>query len=383
MKYKALALLTALAIGISCRSAEEKLLESKVYFEQQEVRLVAEDISTYEYPLSARLSKLMDRDIALGYEIGGSDMVDRYNLKHGTKYKILPTNNMSLEQSQSKISAGEVYAKASKLLLKGLDSMEEGNSYVVPIRITHADLPTIEDKEMYIVINKPIIINKVFDFNSKWLSIPMPATAKFKTITMEALIYADRLTAPLKTVMGREGRLLLRFGDLPKPSAKHLQVAGGVQFNPAQEFQAQRWYHIAFVADQSTEKATIYINGEKAAEKACKEEFDLTQDCFIGYAYDYDPGRVWHGKMSEVRIWSTARSANELRNNMLGVDPASEGLFGYWKLNGTDVYQQDGKWYVRDQSKNKLDAMARFGRYIRGTGRSEQPSVVDLRVKID
>ena len=41
--------------------------------------------------------------------------------------------------------------------------------------------------------------------------------------------------------------------------------------------------------------------------------------------------------MSEVRVWSVARTENQLKQNMLGVDPASEGLALYYKLDGSET----------------------------------------------
>ena len=43
--------------------------------------------------------------------------------------------------------------------------------------------------------------------------------------------------------------------------------------------------------------------------------------------------------MSEVRVWSVARTENQLKQNMLGVDPASEGLALYYKLDGSETQE--------------------------------------------
>ena len=45
--------------------------------------------------------------------------------------------------------------------------------------------------------------------------------------------------------------------------------------------------------------------------------------------------------MSEVRLWSVARTRNQLQQNMLTVDPKSEGLELYYKFNGSEV--QEGR----------------------------------------
>ena len=38
-------------------------------------------------------------------------------------------------------------------------------------------------------------------------------------------------------------------------------------------------------------------------------------------------------------VWSVARTENQLKQNMLGVDPASEGLALYYKLDGSETQE--------------------------------------------
>ena len=315
----------------ACKDKENELLETKVYFEQPQQRLKLEDnVSSHAFNITARISNISDSDVNVTYQIGDAQMVADYNAKNGTKYQMMPANNFSLQKNSTVIKKGSVYAEPCQLALK-------------------------------------------------YLSIPMGKDAKFKALTYEAMIYIDDYSL-LSTVMGAEGNLILRFGDTTVPKDQ-IQVAGNGQFNPSMKFQTKRWYHVALVFDGATKRTEIYVDGERVAEKtASVNSFNLNGDFFIGYAYDYDPTRIWIGKMSECRVWSVARTANELKNNKLGVDPNSEGLFGYWKLNGTDVYQKDGNYYVKDQSKNHRDATSREGRYISGTGDSVEPDVVEMRI---
>ena len=61
---------------------------------------------------------------------------------------------------------------------------------------------------------------------------------------------------------------------------------------------------------------------------------------YIGRIYGFKWGeRPFHGKMSEVRVWSVARTENQLKQNMLGVVPASEGLALYYKLDGSETQE--------------------------------------------
>ena len=40
-----------------------------------------------------------------------------------------------------------------------------------------------------------------------------------------------------------------------------------------------------------------------------------------------------NGVVSEARVWTRALTPTELVNNQCYVDPASEGLLGYWRLD--------------------------------------------------
>ena len=99
-----------------------------------------------------------------------------------------------------------------------------------------------------------------------------------------------------------------------------------------------QWYHVAFTYDASAGMATLYLNGEKIAEKTVGSlTFDLNERFCIGYAYDYDRYRKWNGFMSEVRLWSVARTANQIRENMMFVDSGSDGrlLETEWRRHRT------------------------------------------------
>ena len=63
------------------------------------------------------------------------------------------------------------------------------------------------------------------------------------------------------------------------------------------------------------------------------------------------PSATSPGYMSEARIWNRILTKEEINaeNHFYHVDPASEGLVGYWKLNG----HQEGDKYsytVKDYS---------------------------------
>ncbi|MEY8722947.1 DUF1735 and LamG domain-containing protein [Bacteroides stercorirosoris] len=380
----------ALFIFIGCNDSEEDMLGTKIYFENTQIKIDAEDIDSYECEVISRLSNFLKGDVNVEYRIGDNSLVEAYNLKNGTTCLPMPAENFTLTTTNAVIKAGDIYSAPNQIQLKNLLKVEEGLTYVIPVVMTAEGAPMMSGSDVvYVVVKKPISITKVQKFNGKYLDVTLPASAKsLSSLTFETLLYTTYYKV-LSTVMGNEGILILRFSDLKHP-ANELQIAGKISvIIPEPDiFQTNKWYHVAFTYDSDTGMATIYVNGEKIIAKNVGDQtFNLNERFCIGYAYDYDPNRTWPGYMSECRLWTVARTANQLRDNMMYVDPNTEGLMGYWKMNGTDVEKRDdGYYYVKDQTKNKLDAKSRKGR--RGEpgyseGGTVEPEIVDMKVKIE
>lgn len=380
----------ALFIFIGCNDSEEDMLGTKIYFENTQIKIDAEDIDSYECEVISRLSNFLKGDVNVEYRIGDNSLVEAYNLKNGTTCLPMPAENFTLTTTNAVIKAGDIYSAPNQIQLKNLLKVEEGLTYVIPVVMTAEGAPMMSGSDVvYVVVKKPISITKVQKFNGKYLDVTLSASAKsLSSLTFETLLYTTYYKV-LSTVMGNEGILILRFSDLKHP-ANELQIAGKISvIIPEPDiFQTNKWYHVAFTYDSDTGMATIYVNGEKIIAKNVGDQtFNLNERFCIGYAYDYDPNRTWPGYMSECRLWTVARTANQLRDNMMYVDPNTEGLMGYWKMNGTDVEKRDdGYYYVKDQTKNKLDAKSRKGR--RGEpgyseGGTVEPEIVDMKVKIE
>ena len=294
------------------------------------------------------------------YAIADGSVVDEFNTQYGTSYEALDVSKANLESQSVVIDAGEIYAPKVTVKLSGMNSVEEGKTYVLPIRIQSASLPVIDRSGIiYLVISKPIEITTVGNFFSSYIQIPVSPSTPFTSVTYEALIYLDQLGSN-NTIMGTEGILILRIGDeaLPDGHNDWLQIAGNKQYHSTQAFTTKKWYHVAFTYDQPSGKTVLYINGEKASESTWDtSSFDLSNGgCFVGKVKDFMWGeRPFYGAMSEVRLWKVARTENQIKQNMLSVDPGSDGLAAYYKLDGTDLIQKDNKSYIKDASGNGMD----------------------------
>jgi hypothetical protein len=67
----------------------------------------------------------------------------------------------------------------------------------------------------------------------------------------------------------------------------------------------------------------------------------------------YGSSQRFNGRIAEVRLWNRALTTSELQLGLCGVDPESDGLVAYWKMNeGTGYVFNDatGNGYDMDWS---------------------------------
>lgn len=360
---------TIAILFVSCNDSESQLLEPKVYFENKEYIFEVGDQATMMYDLQSRVSAMCSSQIEVTYAIADASFVDEYNTEHGTNYEIFNSANVDMSNKVVTIFKEEIYSEKSLLKLSNLSDIEEGNSFILPIQIKSSSLPIIDKSDiLYLIINKPARILKAAFFYSNSVKVPLAANKPFKSLTYEAIINIDRLRDN-NTIMGCEGVLILRIGDkaLPDHANNLIQIAGKKQFNASEVFVTDKWYHVAFTYDQPSGKAIIYVSGKKVAESTWDTpSFDLTSDgggFFVGKVAGFMWGeRPYFGYMSEVRLWSIARTENEINQNMLGVNPNTEGLAVYYKFDGSDQYEDAaGDWYIKDASGHQMDGLVNRG----------------------
>ena len=174
------------------------------------------------------------------------------------------------------------------------------------------------------------------------------ALNSLKNGTMEALvnIQETRVSGSLSTIMGVEGKFLLRLGDVNVPwNQIQLAMQGGNRTDTKLKLsELDRWYHVAVTWDDTF--AYFYIDGELLYRTGISNysgfnlgvayggsESDYNRAFWIGYAYNAD--RFFPGYMAEVRVWNRTLTKEEINaeNHFYSVPVDSEGLVGYWKLN--------------------------------------------------
>ena len=167
------------------------------------------------------------------------------------------------------------------------------------------------------------------------------------------------------------GQVLLRFNengkpwktlDIVAPSGRYVTGATG---DPATgSFEQNQWYMISIVWDGSN--MSVYINGEKdtPSENSVSGNQGFNLNRFeIGMSWGgYGSSQSYTGRMAEMRIWNIARSASDIASTQCSVDPKSEGLVGYWKMNEGEghvfhdaVAGNDMDWDTSERQKNERD----------------------------
>ncbi len=134
------------------------------------------------------------------------------------------------------------------------------------------------------------------------------------------------------------------------------------------DFRTGEWIHYAVVRDEAASRRgmfTFYVKGEEVYVHILGAGTPvIPRDPFIiggGYRTVNENSEVtFDGKVGELRVWNTARSAEQIKDNMnKELTGNEEGLLGYWKfdegegdvLHDSSPYENHGaivgaKWYT-------------------------------------
>ena len=288
-------------------------------------------------------------------------------------------------------------------------------TYLVPIRISGASIDVLGGSDVaYYVVKRSSAITVAAQLGAgNWINFPTldkygansQAWNGLTAMTYEALIYIDEFATQdetstpvsISTIMGVEQYLLLRLGDT-NFERQQLQFDGsgsGSQFgkipgkDAMKNLEAGRWYHVACTYDQTTQTVRIYVDGQiqseetgvgisipseknrinlamralydlwNTASEAEKPQYETDDTGYdkLGDAYQFFIGKSYNeyrplnGKIAEARVWSVARTPEQIWENMYDIEnPADDpSLLGYWKFNeGSGNTVKDYSMYGND-----------------------------------
>jgi mannosyl-glycoprotein endo-beta-N-acetylglucosaminidase len=129
---------------------------------------------------------------------------------------------------------------------------------------------------------------------------------------------------------------------------------------PVNSVQLNSWHHVAAVYDGTAMK--IYVDGVLTAQSSAVFTIGnaSNSNLLIGESPGF-PGRVFNGKIDEVRIWNVVRSQYQIQNTMNIILPPEyystpdSGLAGYWRLDeGSGQTAEDLSFYSNNATLGSI-----------------------------
>jgi hypothetical protein len=364
-------LLAAIRLMSSCQDDMETF-DTKVYIKSDSkvgTLLLKKGVNSLERVIQSEIATPASYDIKISYKAEAA-LVDVYNSSYYDNAIILPEDNYELPETEVTILKGSTKSTELTVYLKNLELLDRELVYVLPITIADADIPALESaRTIYYVIKGAALINTVANIseNSVYVAWKKPSVVnRLYRLTAEALIRADKLDNQISTIMGIEGKFIIRIGDAGLPS-NQLQVAtedGSATFSDW-IIPVKRWVHIAVTYEYSTGLIELYVDGKKKTSQtvdfrsyvnwgiAHSDESNGKPRCFwIGYSYNKE--RYLDGDICECRVWNRVLSEEEInaKDHFYYVVPDSPGLVAYWKLDDA------GGNVIKDHTTNGNNATA-------------------------
>ena len=346
----AFALLIALPFN-SCDDAKYSALNNQIFLAETATssnirkKVTIDDLGA-SVTATVRSSNPAEQDIKVTL-VPNPTVLEAYNKRNSTNFVALPAENFKLSQTEVTIKQGETLATAVNIALKGLskEMIETGNQYALAITAKPTDGTNngvldgantiIYQLDQVIISSVPVLGTdpKTRIYHSAYAPLKNDIVLKEWTVEMRINMSGyNKNNQAIFGMWGPDSEIYMRFGDAPTPY-NTLQVKfAGSQFDRSnKEFTPNTWYHIAVTYDGSLFK--LYINGEEDVQtdkwpgkvSTVREKIHIAAS---GQTYFVD-GCM----MSEVRLWNIARSKEQIINNEYTINPKTNGLIMYWKMN--------------------------------------------------
>lgn len=321
------------------------------------VKFAVEDLPS-EYAVSVTSTSIVEADISVKIGVD-TTLVDGFNTRMSTNYYPIPSGAFSLSKDQLVISAGKNISSPATVSIIDDSKFVPGRVYLVPVAIKQADgkVDVIESgRVIYLKVSRTLKFSAPYVGNANMayqflLPNPIPSLTRY---TWEVKIYATQFrasgasgTTRVCSFGGNETSVeggaiddggfkcdqnLLRFGEGTDASnILHVTTKQG-KMSSNTAFALNTWYAVALVNDGN--QLILYINGEKDNSITVSAYEYALYGVQIGMpSSGYQSSQLFYGRLSEMRLWDRPLSAREIKANVCGVDPSTNGLLSYWRMN--------------------------------------------------
>lgn len=187
------------------------------------------------------------------------------------------------------------------------------------------------------------------------------------SISLEAWVYPEAQDGPsailaFNTPSGGNLNLLMCEYDSEKVQFVYQDSTTGKIYSA--EYDPDRWYHVAVTINASG-VGNLYVNGAEQAPFTTDIRPSRTALFSMGQVWDWDggltPSNFFKGRVDEVRVWTVARTQNQIQDGMSHALRGDEtGLAGLWH------FDEPGRaFYAYDATPNGNDGS--FTTYFGGS----------------
>jgi len=385
--YQCLAAATLLLLPVACDNtdySDHSPFDNSVYLnvaatKNAETFTFNRKVTNQTKTFTVKLSYPSGEDVKVNLKVDPS-LIAVYNAKNDTHYEMLSAEHYQLSQESVTIPAGKITSDEVSIKFLKLDELEIDATYLCPLSISGAEGVGVMDgsRTMYYLVRRSSAITTAINLKNVYVTVPgfdkgsptADVVNNLSAITMEAIIRVNSFQKEISSIMGIEQYYLMRIGDASFPN-QQLQVQSPYGKFPEASKQklllAGEWYHVALTWDLAATTIAFYVNGQlqsistghgksdltsiSLGDKAPDDEFGNGGDFnfYFGRSYgeSHDISRQFDGEVCEARIWSVARTQEQIYQNMYDIpNPTAEPtLRAYWKFDegtGLEVVDRTG-----------------------------------------
>lgn len=389
--YQCLAAATLLFLPVACDNtdySDHSPFDNSAYLnvaatKNAETFTFNRKVTNQTKTFTVKLSYPSGDDVKVNLKVDPS-LIAIYNAKNDTHYEMLSAEHYQLSQESVTIPAGKITSDEVSIKFLKLDELEIDATYLCPLSISGAEGVGVMDgsRTMYYLVRRSSAITTAMNLKNVYVAVPgfdkgsptADVVNNLSAITMEAIIRVNSFQKEISSIMGIEQYYLMRIGDANFPN-QQLQVQSTFGKFPEASKQklllAGEWYHVALTWDLANATIAFYVNGQLQSISNAHGKSDLTSinlgdkvpddefgnggdfNFYFGRSYgeSHDISRQFDGEICEARIWSVARTAEQIWQNMYDIpNPTEEpNLCAYWKFDeGTGLKVVDRTGHGND-----------------------------------
>lgn len=382
--YQCLAAATLLFLPVACDNTDycdHSPFDNSAYLnvaatKNAETFTFNRKVTSQTKTFTVKLSYPLGEDVKVNLKVDPS-LIAVYNAKNDTHYEMLSAEHYQLSQESVTIPAGKITSDEVSIKFLKLDELEIDATYLCPLSISGAEGVGVMDgsRTMYYLVRRSSAITTAINLKNVYVTVPgfdkgsptADVVNNLSAVTMEAIIRVNSFQPEISSIMGIEMYLQMRLGDASFPN-QQLQVQTTYGKFPDASKQklllAGEWYHVALTWDLATTTIAYYVNGQLQSISTSHGKSDLTSislgdkepddefgnggdhNFYFGRSYtlSHDLSRQFDGEICEARIWSVARTQEQIYQSMYDIpNPATEPtLRAYWKFDeGTGLEVED------------------------------------------